>query len=848
MDCLYWFDRIQSPDRYLIGDPAFYLSHLGQQGCPVSRGFVVPASVQQGFLDTVQWTEPLLVDLPDSSLHLDLEQPHQLQLISQHIQQEILSSGQLATDCLEELHAAAQQLNVPALMLRPSLAVVDCHPEFSQQLAALMEPQVCWVERDALVTGLQSTWAQMFRAKLLFCLQRLDISLQQVAFAVLVQPLRSVLASGFLQASPTGIEIQASWGLSLAIDRGEVIPDCYSRKFEGDDWSQSLGNKMLAYRLADRSAPNLPPTSSHRDRTSLLAAESCLETVILAADKQQSSVLSTEQLTALQQLADSVTQKLETSGLTLARSFQNSMTLQWCFGESATDLSLLQAMPQSQPPRPGAVPAPSADRSLSQRTTFATTAPLKQTSPLPLAAVEDEHILDLQLVGRGLAASSGYARAQAHVIRNPREDLKHAGSGHILVATTITPEWLPWLRNAAGIIAEQGGMTSHAAIVARELGIPAVVGAMDATRAIETGDWLCVDGDRGSVWRDRAGEERNYSPSQPPLEPSSTSPPSASIAHPSQGIGLEGEPLATKLLVNLSQPDAIDQASQLPVDGIGLLRSEWLLPSLFGHQPPDQWLHHYNAEQFANAVTKSLARFTRAFAPRPVFYRSLDWQASELQSLQEKPLASPASKNILQARGTFRYQLDPTLFDLELAALARLRHAGVGNLHLILPFVRSVEEFAFCRDRIEQAGLLQYSNFQLWIAAEVPSVLFLLAEYVEAGVQGIAIGSNDLTQLMLGVDRDRAELNSVLNAHHPAVQRAIAHLIHRANELGIPCSICGQAPVQFPDLVDNLVRWGIDAISVEASAVEATYLAIASAERRLLLQDAAELKPNRLSS
>jgi pyruvate,water dikinase len=182
--------------------------------------------------------------------------------------------------------------------------------------------------------------------------------------------------------------------------------------------------------------------------------------------------------------------------------------------------------------------------------------------------------------------------------------------------------------------------------------------------------------------------------------------------------------------------------------------------------------------------------------------------------------------------------IDPTLFDLELAALKQVQAYGYSNVQLMLPFIRAVEEFTFCRRRVEQAGLTENPHFQLWIMAEVPSVLFLLPDYVKAGVQGISIGTNDLTQLLLAVDRDQERLGSTLDGRHPAVRRALQQLIQMAKQAGIPCSICGQAPAQYPELIDALVEWGITSISVDVNDVERIYNAIARAEQRLLLEAA----------
>lgn len=253
-------------------------------------------------------------------------------------------------------------------------------------------------------------------------------------------------------------------------------------------------------------------------------------------------------------------------------------------------------------------------------------------------------------------------------------------------------------------------------------------------------------------------------------------------------------------------------------------------------QHPAQWLAPDGGEEFVEKLAAQLCRFAQVLLPRPVFYRSLDLRAHEFQRFLGNELTPVEANPMLGLRGTFSYLLEPTLFRLELAALAQVQRLGYANMHLLLPFVRTVEEFQFCRQQVVAAGLFQQPQFQLWIMAEVPSVLFLLPEYVKAGVQGISIGTNDLTQLLLGVDRDQGPMATAFDERHPAVVAAIAQLVQEAKHHGIPCSICGQAPVQYPDLIDHLIRWGITSISVTPEAVESTYWAIARAERRLLLE------------
>jgi pyruvate,water dikinase len=368
---------------------------------------------------------------------------------------------------------------------------------------------------------------------------------------------------------------------------------------------------------------------------------------------------------------------------------------------------------------------------------------------------------------------------------------------------------LQLIKQAVGIVLEQGSMTSHSAIIAREVGVPAVIAAADATQKIRHGELILIDGDRGSVYR-----------MADMLEPL----PEMTAAPLSESMNSGNRPsLATRLMVNLSQPDRLDTIAALPIDGIGLLRGELLALSVLEQQHPLQWLHSGRSAALVKRLAARIAQFAAALAPRPVFYRSLDLRSHEARALS--------------GGEAIAVETNPTLFDLELAALAQVQ-TKYPNIHLLLPFVRTVEEFSFCRERVQQAGLMHNPQFQLWIMAEVPSVLFLLPDYVCAGVQGIAIGTNDLTQLLLGVDRDHGTMASAFDARHPAVRAAIAQLIQQAKQSGIPCSICGQAPSHDPELVEALVHWGITSISVDPGAVDATYWAIARAERRLLLDAA----------
>jgi pyruvate,water dikinase len=287
--------------------------------------------------------------------------------------------------------------------------------------------------------------------------------------------------------------------------------------------------------------------------------------------------------------------------------------------------------------------------------------------------------------------------------------------------------------------------------------------------------------------------------------------------------------LNTRVMVNLSQTQRLDTLGLEPIAGVGLLRSEWLMLEILEGRHPWDWVNRGQEAELKGRIVQQLEPILQALGPKPLRYRSLDLRSHEWQALAGSPVAEP--NPMLGLRGTLSYDIDDRLFKVELAALATLQRAGYTNLQLILPFVRTVEEVIACRRPIEQAGLTDYDGFALWIMAEVPSVLFLLPAYARAGVQGIAIGSNDLTQLLLAVDRDQPIMASAYDERHPVVRLAIAHLIQEARRCGLICSICGQAPVRHPELIADLVAWGINSISVETAALPFTLEAVWQAEQ-----------------
>jgi pyruvate,water dikinase len=610
------------------------------------------------------------------------------------------------------------------------------------------------------------------------------------------------------------------------LTNGEATPDTYQVDLPTGQYTYQPATKLYAYQLA----PVIDRPSAIA-QTPGLPSPSAYQTTLVEPLQQTQPVLTDPQLQQLIRLTQQV-----------ATDLGSHLTVEWTL-VSAEDASLqfflTQVIPDLKQGRWEGEPKPTPNPAT------ALSHPLHPLAlPPPLIT--------------GLGAAPGTIVAPAWVSPHPLPACLDIPRGMILVAPDITPDWLPWMKQAAAIITEQGGMTSHGAVLAREIGIPAITGAINATQMIETGDYLLADGDRGEVYRvtegsapqaeyrSHEGESANTDAAAPPpvalLPPSESSQVLRQVKSPllpqfSNKLYSPSFPIATQLFVTLSQPDAIARVKDWPIDGVGLLRSELMLLEALEQRHPRVWMQQGQLAELTHRIAEQIQCFAQAFAPRPVFYRSTDFRSNEFAHLAGQSGVIETNP-MLGLRGALSYQADPALFEVELTALRQVQQQGYTNVHLILPFVRTVEEFSFCRQRVEQAGLTQNPLFQLWIMAEVPSILLLLPDYIQAGVQGIAIGSNDLTQLILGVDRDQPQLATVFNPLHPAVMRAIQQLIQTAREAEIPCSICGQAPGYYPELIDALVRWGITAISVNPDEILAVRGTIARAEYRLLLEAA----------
>lgn len=434
----------------------------------------------------------------------------------------------------------------------------------------------------------------------------------------------------------------------------------------------------------------------------------------------------------------------------------------------------------------------------------------------------------------GKSVGSKIGSGSVRVIKTAAE-LPHFKPGEVLVAPMTDPDWEPVLRQAAAVVTDQGGRTCHAAIISRELGIPCIVGTHDASRTLKNGEVVtvsCVEGDDGRVYAGTLEFERRT------IDPATLPTPSVPV------------------MLNVANPDNAFRLGQLPSAGVGLLRVEFVVSSRIGIHPmalvhPDRVKHadelrailervgdlQTTSEYFVDRMASGVAQIAAAFYPRDVIVRFSDFKSNEYGSLLGgSSFEEPEDNPMIGFRGASRYYHDRYRagFALECQALERVRNTmGLRNVKLMIPFCRTLEEAERVLAELGHNGLRRGDyGLEVYMMCEIPSNVILADEFA-ALFDGFSIGSNDLTQLTLGVDRDSAVLAPLFSERDPAVMKSITHVVEAAHRHGRKVGICGQAPSDHPDFARFLAGIGIDTISVTSDALPAVCEVLSTGPARL---------------
>ncbi|MFH0711022.1 MAG: phosphoenolpyruvate synthase [Candidatus Aenigmatarchaeota archaeon] len=417
---------------------------------------------------------------------------------------------------------------------------------------------------------------------------------------------------------------------------------------------------------------------------------------------------------------------------------------------------------------------------------------------------------------KGVGSSPGLATGTVRIVKS-MQDLGKIQKGDILVTKMTSPDMVVAMSRSAAIVTDEGGVTAHASIVGREMGLPVIVGSINATKVLQDGQIVTVDAYKGVVYQ---GEVELEKPHEEPIQVSEEHVP-----------GMMKELTATSIKVNLVFPKNLETISKI-ADGVGLLRIEHMITESGIH--PAKLIRDGRKEDYIKILMDGIRPIAQAFNPKPVWVRNLDARSDEFRNLDGGSEEPDEDNPMIGWHGIRRSLDEPELLKAEFEAIKRLHEEGLKNVHIMIPFIISVDEFIKAKEISKEVGLPEEAK--LGIMVETPAAAMTIEDFCKAGIAFISFGSNDLTQMTLGIDRNNARIAELYTELHPAVRKMMKYVIKVCHSYNVETSICGEGPSNSPELVEYLVSLGIDSISCEMDAIQKVRETVIKTERKLLLE------------
>ncbi len=787
------FDQLKRSDVACVGGKNASLGELitglGKQGIPVPPGFATTADAYWEYVDTNGLRE-LIANTIDRWNNGDIQLSEAGRLI-----RDAFLAGDWPADSVQNIKDAYRQLSKQsgqencAVAVRSSATAEDL-PDAS--FAGQQESYLNIRGEKDLLDACKRCYSSLFTDRAIMYRQAKGFDHRTIALSVGVQQMvRSDLASSGVMFSidpETGFDkvvvINAAWGLGESVVQGSVDPDEYQvfKPLLADPALCPIVEKKLGSKQEKLIYDENPqhPTS----------------TVSTSTNERNSFALQQAEILILARWA-----------CLIERHYSCAMDIEWAKDGESGNLYIVQARPETVQSR-------------------------KPTHTFQTYRITGKKVKILS----GLAIGNSVVSAPVCVIPNI-EEIDHFVSGSILVTENTNPDWVPVMKRAAAIITNHGGRTSHAAIVSRELGVPAVIGTNNATELLREQQEVtvsCAEGDEGFVYQGR-------------IEFSCDTPDLGTI-----------QATNTKIMLNLANPAAAFRWWRIPADGVGLARMEFVISNHVQIHPmallhfadiKDQKIqsqieqltkaYEDKTDYFVDRLATGLARIAAVFFPKPAIIRMSDFKTNEYANLLGGVDFEPSEENpMLGFRGASRYY-SPRYregFSLECKAIRRLREVlGFSNVIVMIPFCRTLWEADQVLAIMAENGLARGQNkLEIYMMCEIPSNVVLARSFSER-FDGLSIGSNDLTQLTLGVDRDSSELATLFDERDEAVKWMIEHAIMEAHSAHTKVGLCGQAPSDHPDFASFLVHCGIDSISVSPDSYFSVKTHVADAEMKLTL-------------
>ena len=818
-----WFDQIDKTQIPLVGGKGANLGELANAGLPVPEGFAITTKAFDFLLDA----NGIKDDIAKLVAACDVDDVMQLKQASEAIEGMIVKA-EYPQPVKDEVKRAYEQLSYARDAVLPkALSMLSLGREYATVAvrssataedlpnASFAGQQASFLNMkgvSAVLDAVRKCWASLYEPRAIF--YRAKNNVVSSSICVIVQRMVDAEKAGvtFTVHPSSGknvVIIEACWGLGEALVLGEVQPDRYVISKDGSYTLQEshIGRKEMMH-IRD---PGTGRTVEVR----------------VPREKVEAQVLTDEEL-----------RRLTAYAMRIEEHYGSPQDIEWCV--RGPKIYIVQTRPITTVPK---------------------------VQPSEAEAVPE----GLKAVLKGISASPGIGSGRVKLVGS-LEETRKVEKGDVLVTEMTSPDFVPAMSRCVAIITDRGGTTSHAAIVSREMGVPCVVGTTNATKVLSDGMLVTVDGSTGVVYAGAAEPKKKEAPSvaaadklvEKISEDFANEPEEEHAAEEAEPVGSKspidefvsladeldenngdeekisfdepeeetkempareersGRP---KLYMNLGVPEKIDDYKNLPFDGIGLMRIEFIIAGLGEH--PRAMIEAGESQTYIDALVAGIEKVAVVVRPRPVVVRFSDFKTNEYRSLKGGDKFEPQEANpMIGWRGVSRY-VSPDFeqaFRLECRAMRKVRE-DCKNVWAMLPFVRTTWEVGKCLDIMREEGLDSHSDdtFKVWIMAEVPAVAFLADKFAEL-CDGFSIGSNDLTQLVLGVDRDSELLGKMgyFDERDEAVKLAIKSIVEKAHLKGRTVSICGQAPSEYPEFVRFLLDIGIDSVSVNPDAVEKT--------------------------
>lgn len=769
---LLWFEQMERGDVAIVGGKSSSLGEMtSKTDVPVPYGFATTAYAYRYFIEKSGLKEKMQAILAELT---DVENSALLRDVSARLREAIMAE-EMPEDLKAAIAAAYEELGKKVGEAEPYVAVRSSATAEDLPDASFAGQQDTYLNvkgADMIIAKVKECYASCFTDRAVYYREKQGFDHIEVALSAVIQMMVFSKAAGVMftvnvaTGDDSNILIEAAFGLGEYVVQGTVTPDNYTvSKAENKIVDRCVNEQdVMLVRKEGGDCEELPVPEAERN---------------------------------VQTLTDEQILELAGYAKKIEAHYGCYMDMEWGIDARDGKIWILQARPETV---------------WSRRN--------KENKPKVEAKAA---ATDRKVIVKGLPASPGLVSGRTHVILDPSH-IDEFKEGEILVTEMTAPDWVPAMKKAKAIVTDSGGMTCHASIVSRELGIPCIVGTKSrgeaATTTVPDGIDVTVDATHGVVYEGILEEKKPEAQAQ--------------AAAP---VAEYFPPTGTKIYMNLGDPDLAEKYSALPCDGIGLMREEFIWTTYI-HEHPLYLIKTGHPEKVVDQLAEGIRQVCQAMAPRPVTLRFSDFKSSEYRDLKGGDEFEPYEPSALLGwRGASRYY-DPKYveaFKLECQAVRKVREEfGLKNLNVMIPFCRNVEECEKVTAIMVGEGLVRGKDFKVWLMAEIPSNI-ILADQFNKYVDGYSIGSNDLTMLILGCDRDNDTVSHIYDERNLAVRRAIRHLIEVAHKDGKTVSICGQAPSVYPEFCEFLIKSGIDSMSVNPDTVKFTKKLAAQLEQRIML-------------